>query len=258
MIEIVVLGSGSRGNCALLRQDGHAVMIDAGLSAREIARRCAAVGQDLAKIDAILLTHEHADHVAGVRVFAKRCGAVVAGNAATLAAAGLHFPHVAQLATFTTGQRFTAGRFAVTPFRVPHDAVEPVGFILEAEGVRVGYATDLGHVTPEVRARLEGCAAIVMESNHDREMLRLGPYPWVTKQRVASANGHLSNDHAAAALPDIVAFGTEHVVLAHVSETNNHPHLARAAVHGALLAAGRDRVRLEVAPQDRPATPVRL
>lgn len=258
MIEIVALGSGSRGNCTLVRRDGHAVMIDAGLSARDIVRRCAAVGQDLGKIEAILLTHEHGDHACGVRVFARRCGAVVAANAPTLAAAGLGFPHVARIATFVTGTTFTAGPFAVTPFPVPHDAAEPVGFVLEAEGTRIGYATDLGRVTREVTAHLQGCAAVVLEANHDRELLRLGPYPWVTKERVASAQGHLSNDHAAAALPDIVAFGTEQVLLAHVSETNNDPRLAYAAVKGALADAGRDRVRLEVALQNRPSAPLRL
>ena len=259
MVEILVLGSGSRGNCTLLRAGGRAILVDAGFSAKEIAKRLAAVDQDPGKIEAILVTHEHADHVGGLRVLARRTGALVLGNLPTLRALARTLVDVPRQAAFVAFEPFGAGPFAVTAFPVPHDAADPVGFVLEAEGVRVGYATDLGHVTRTVEEHLAGCAAVVFESNHDREMLMAGPYPWVTKQRVASAHGHLSNEHAAAALPAITSGGTEHLVLAHLSETNNHPQLARAAVHSALEAAGlSSRVGVQLALQDRPGARIAL
>ena len=164
MVEVVVLGSGSRGNCTLVRAGERAVLIDAGLSAKDIKHRLAAVGQDLRRIEAILVTHEHADHVNGLRVFARRTGALVLANLATLRALAARLVDVRQQAAFTNGTVFAAGPFHVTAFPIPHDAIDPVGFVLEAEGVRVGYSTDLGHVTPLVEERLSGCAAIVLSS----------------------------------------------------------------------------------------------
>ncbi|MBP7146726.1 MAG: MBL fold metallo-hydrolase [Acidobacteria bacterium] len=257
MVELVMLGSGSRGNCALVRTERSALLVDAGLSARQIARRLDAVGQDPRRIDAILVTHEHRDHLCGVATFARKFHTLVLGNEATLAAAG---PVVEGLPVerFVNGESLQVGAFVVTPFPVPHDAADPVGLVLEAEGVRIGYATDLGHVTHLVAARLAGCAALVIETNHDRDMLMDGPYPWVVKQRVASRIGHLSNDHAAASLPALAAGGTSHVVLAHISETNNDPGLARVTVETALSAAGLAGVDVHVARQDRPIDGVPL
>lgn len=257
MVELVVLGSGSRGNCTLVRTSRGALLIDAGLSARQIVRRLAEAGQSPDRLDGILLTHEHQDHVNGLAVFTRCRDIPVLGNAATLEAAGGKLGQ-ARRKTFTTGQPFDWAGFRVTPFATPHDAAEPVGFVLEAEGVRVGYATDLGHVTQLVAARLTGCDALVFEANHDREMLMEGPYPWVTKQRVASRLGHLSNDHAASALPRIALGETRHLILAHLSETNNNPGLARAAVEIALREAGLPRVGVATASQERPAAPLRL
>lgn len=257
MVELIVLGSGSRGNCTLVRSGGGAVLIDAGLSARQIVRRLLEFGQSPDHLDGILLTHEHSDHVNGIAVFTRRHDVPVLGNAATLNAAGPALGQ-ARRETFQTGQPFDWGGFLVTPFATPHDAAEPVGFVLEAHGRRVGYATDLGHVTQLVSARLAGCAAIVFESNHDREMLMEGPYPWVTKQRVSSRLGHLSNDHAASALPALVGPETRHLVLAHLSQTNNHPELAKAAVETALNEAGLKSIMVSTAAQERPAELVRL
>lgn len=258
MVELVVLGSGSRGNATLVRTAAGALLIDAGLSAREIVRRLEAVGQDPRRVEAILLTHEHSDHVSGLRVLLDRLPVVVAANEATFAAAAQALGDDVDRFVFTTGETFAAGPFEVTAFPVPHDAADPVGFLLEAEGARIGYATDLGHVTRLVETRLSGCAAVVFETNHDLRMLMDGPYPWATKQRVASRQGHLSNEHAAAALPGIAAYGVQHLVLAHLSATNNDPRLARATVEGALEAAGVGRVNVHLAPQDRPGSRIRL
>jgi phosphoribosyl 1,2-cyclic phosphodiesterase len=258
MVELVVLGSGSRGNSTLVRAGGKAILIDAGLSARAIVGRLEEVGQDPRRIEAILLTHEHADHVNGLAVFLRRHPTVVAGNQATLAAVAGAVDAAPEQFCFEAARPFTVGRFEVTAFPVPHDSADPVGFVLEAEGARIGYATDLGHVTRLVEARLAYCAAVVLEANHDRQMLMDGPYPWSIKQRVASRHGHLSNDHVAAAAPIMAAGGVEHLVLAHLSETNNDPQLARSAAEGALAAAGLGRVSVEVACQARPAARIRL
>lgn len=259
MVEVVVLGSGSRGNCTLLRADGgRGVLIDAGFSAKEIRRRLEQAGQDPCKVEAILLTHEHSDHLAGVRVFARRTGSAVLANDATLRAAALTFLDVPHVAAFENGVPFSCGPFTVTAFPVPHDAADPVGFVLEAEGVRIGYATDLGHVTRLVETRLTACHAVVFEANHDRDMLMAGPYPWVTKQRVASTHGHLSNEYAAQALPPIASMGTQQVVLAHLSQTNNDPALALAAVSAGLNAWGLGRVGVHLAQQDAPIDALRF
>ncbi len=256
MIELVVLGSGSRGNATLVRCGKSTVLIDAGFSTRELCQRMDAVGQDPKQIDAILLTHEHGDHIAGLRAFTRRFGTPVYGTVGTLNSLQKELADAPDIVQFETGEPFQAGAFAVQAFPIPHDAVDPVGFVLTAESVTVGYATDLGHVTRLVEERLRQCVALIFEANHDRKMLMDGPYPWVTKQRVASRFGHLSNEHAAASLP-VVARDAQALVLAHLSETNNDPALCRATVEPALRAAGH-RLAVHVAPQHRPTEWVRL
>jgi phosphoribosyl 1,2-cyclic phosphodiesterase len=256
MIELTVLGSGSRGNATLVRTERSAVLIDIGFSTRELCRRLEAVGHDPQQIEAIVLTHEHGDHIAGLATFTRRFGLPVYGNGATLAALDKELAHATCITEFETGVPFEIGEFCIDPFPIPHDAVDPVGFVLHAQGLRVGYATDLGHVTGLIAERLRGCSAIVFESNHDRQMLLDGPYPWVTKQRVASRYGHLSNEHAAEALPVLAADSAE-LVLAHLSETNNQPALCRAVVESALRSHGLG-LNVHVAEQHRPSHWVRI
>ncbi len=254
MVELCVLGSGSKGNATLVRTERSALLIDAGLSARQLSRRLEVVGQDPDRLDAILLTHEHSDHIAGVRVFRKRRALPLVANDATLAASeGVLGESIAGEQLLETGSSLAIEDFRITSFGVPHDAAETVGYLLEAEGVRIGYATDLGHVTRLVRERLQGCEILVVEANHDRQMLLDGPYPWPTKQRVASRHGHLSNDHTATLLPEIIGERTEHVILAHLSETNNDPLLALSAVRGAFVSLNGGGPTFEVARQDRPS-----
>lgn len=252
MIELFILGSGSRGNSALLRSSGSAVLIDAGLSARQLALRLQAVGQNPAELDSILITHEHTDHTGGVPVFTRRFHTPVFAKEKTIAAAGPRLTHCGDLNPISADVPFRAGAFDVTAFPIPHDAADPVGFVLEAGGVRTGYATDLGHASDGVIENLSGCDIVVIETNHDRNMLLTGPYPRMTKQRIDSDIGHLSNEHTAEALPQIIGERTKQLVMAHLSETNNIPRLARAAIEKALEYAGIDGVTLHTASQSRP------
>ncbi|MFC1628566.1 MBL fold metallo-hydrolase [Gemmatimonadota bacterium] len=256
MVELITLGSGSRGNSTLLRTARSAILIDAGLTARQLFLRLEAVDQDPSSIDAIVITHEHSDHICGVPVFTRRTSTCVRANEAAVASAGPTLQNAATLKTFTTGRSFEAGDFTITPFPISHDAAEPVGFTLEAEGIITGYATDLGHAGHEVVERLTGCEIVVLESNHDRNMLFTGPYPPLTKQRVDSDHGHLSNEAAAELLIKLIPGGTRKIVLAHLSETNNIPRLARAVVEGALRRNDMEGISLHVASQKRPGDPV--
>ncbi|MDH3283563.1 MAG: MBL fold metallo-hydrolase [Acidobacteriota bacterium] len=255
-LELVVLGSGSRGNATLVRGAGAAILIDAGISARQIAARLEGVGQSPGRLDAILLTHEHGDHVAGLAGLTRRFPTTVFANAATLAAVDGRLGDRTTCETFECGKLFSIGPFDVRAFQVPHDAADPVGFVIETRGRRFGFATDLGHVTDSISEELSDCDALVFEANHDREMLRDGPYPWFTKQRVASELGHLSNEHAAAELTRIVSERTSQLVLAHLSATNNDPGLACATVAGALRSAGPGAPSVVAASQSEPLGPL--
>lgn len=223
-ITINVLASGSKGNAVYLESGGRAVLIDAGLSARELVRRMGLVAVDPHRIEAILVTHEHTDHNRGVRALARRLKIPVHGTAGTLAATDLSADVISHVVK--CGEAGTVGPFTIQPFSTPHDAADPVGYIVEQNGIKVGIATDLGYCTGLVQERLAGADAVIVESNHDEKMLMEGPYPWFLKQRVRSRTGHLSNDAAAGFLGRIHHTGLQHVILAHLSEVNNHPDLA--------------------------------
>jgi phosphoribosyl 1,2-cyclic phosphodiesterase len=240
-VSLTVLASGSRGNATVLASSRTRLLIDCGLSCRETCRRLAAAGIAPESLSAILITHEHSDHVNGVHVMAKRFGLPVFMTEPTHAEWRRLFKDSAgnrvraeRLESFSPGRGFTVGDIDVMPFTIPHDAADPVGFRFVAEGVRVAYATDLGFMPPNVRDQLRGCDGLVLESNHDLEMLRGGPYPWAVKQRVMSRVGHLSNESLAEFLATDYDGGAAFLVLAHLSEHNNHPDLARVAAERAL------------------------
>ena len=245
-----MLASGSRGNSTVLSSSGTTILIDAGLSCRETLRRMVCAGEDPARLSAIVITHEHQDHVHGLAVLARKLKIPVyitvgthqewqrwvrgpATRQAPLYAdddkAYLH-----RCEHFRSGEKFQVGDIEVLPFTIPHDAVDPVGFVFCLEGVRIGIATDLGYLAANVKMHLRGCDALMLESNHDVEMLRGGPYPWSVKQRVMSRVGHLSNDSLAEFLSTDYDGGAAFLVLAHLSEANNHPELARQAAERAL------------------------
>jgi phosphoribosyl 1,2-cyclic phosphodiesterase len=314
-MRMTVLASGSKGNSTVISSSKTTVLVDAGLSCRELLKRMAVAGEDPAKLDAILITHEHIDHVAGLAVLARklnipvfftepthrawvrmltprttmsyakwldhiqqekeaRAAAVAASQAwggielggINLAAeacrsddphAVLELPveeepcdaevqqalppkekanpaHLPAVEYFKAGTHFSIGDLEIMPFTIPHDAADPCGFVFEAAGIRMAVATDLGYMPPNVKSALKCVDVLLLESNHDLEMLRDGPYPWSVKQRVLSRVGHLSNDATAEFLQKDYDGGAAYIVLGHLSESNNAPELARISAEKAI------------------------
>ncbi len=237
-IRLTVLGSGSAGNATCIAGDGVTILVDAGFSCRELAGRLRAVGVGPESLQGLLITHEHADHVRGAARFSRSFGVPVYCSAATFRAAGLDREAIPEWIEVEAGAPFAVGGLTITPFPVPHDAVDTVGYVVQAEGRRVGYATDLGHGAAPVREGLAGCDLLVLESNHDVDLLQSGPYPEVVKQRILSRHGHLDNESAAELLADVAGERTRRVVLAHLSRTNNRPALAVEAARREFERAG--------------------
>jgi phosphoribosyl 1,2-cyclic phosphodiesterase len=346
MVRFTVLASGSKGNSTVVSGGRTRILVDAGLSCRELYRRMKLAGEDPATLDAIVVTHEHQDHINGLAVTARKLGVPVYFTEAThrawmrwltprrqmsyaqwlalcrkQAAERQAEPEVKEsevaecdpeaseaesqpkaavavdpapnpasspapdpnstrepacepaappslkedptwlpaVEYFEAGRPFTIGDIGVSPFTIPHDAADPVGFVFTAEGARLGFATDLGYVTPNVKQQLRSLDLLLLESNHDLEMLRDGPYPWAVKQRVLSRVGHLSNDAASDFLSTGYDGQAAYVILAHLSENNNLPELARVAAERALL--GRASLlanRLLLAEQHQPLEPIIL
>lgn len=255
-MRFVPLASGSQGNATLVEFDTTRLLVDAGLPVKELVARLAASGVEPEAISAVLLSHEHQDHVRGAQKFSQRFHVPVAASWATLEGMDRSPQAFAGWIDLRVGRAVTIGEAEVVSFPVPHDAAAPVGFVLEAAGVRVGIATDLGHATPQIADRLAGCDLLMIESNHDALLLRDGPYPWRLKDRVSGKFGHLSNSEAAALIKRSVDERCRCVVLAHLSEKNNTPELARTSALRALHARGCERVDLRVARSDKPLAPV--
>ena len=230
-MRLIVLASGSSGNAALVESGGRAVLLDAGISAREMLRRLAAAGASDVRIEAVLVTHEHADHVRGVRVLARRLGVPVIASVGTLQAAAACLADVPETIAISRGEQISLAGMRVGAFATAHDAAEPLGFTFESRrGHRITIATDTGVVTPEVADALTGANVIGLEANHDLRMLADGPYPPFLKRRIAGDRGHLSNESAAAALAAARWKGLSHVFALHISEQNNTPTAARGAL----------------------------
>jgi phosphoribosyl 1,2-cyclic phosphodiesterase len=315
MVRFTVLASGSKGNSTVVSGGRTRILVDCGLSCRELFRRMMLAGEEPESLDAIIITHEHMDHINGLSVTARKLGIPVyfteathrawmrwltprrqmtyaqwleqcrqqaaerQAEADTAAVEGEPDEPEPEPATeppsdrppsrkqdptwlpaveyFQAGQPFDIGDIAVSPFTIPHDAADPVGFVFRAEGVRMAFATDLGYIPPNVKAQLKGVDLLLLESNHDLEMLRDGPYPWAVKQRVLSRVGHLSNEAAAQFLESEYDGQAAYVILAHLSESNNLPELARVTAERALL--GRASLlanRLMLAAQHEPLSSI--
>ncbi len=265
-VSVSVLASGSRGNTTLVESSKARILVDAGISCRETFKRLKSLGREPREISAILITHEHSDHVYGLATLAKKLkvpvfmtGATHQAWARSLRNESGEMPQVAKLGIFSAGRSFQIADITVTPFTIPHDAADPVGFTFRAEGTKLAIATDLGYMPASVCDHLRGCEVLIIESNHDLEMLRAGVYPWSVKQRVMSRVGHLSNESLAQFFAQNYDGGASYIVLAHLSEQNNHPEIALRAAENALgpqMTLIRNRVML--AAQNAPTESIRL
>lgn len=253
-MRVAVLGSGSRGNAVVVDGGGRRILLDAGFSCREIEKRLAALGLSAEGLDAVVVTHEHRDHVRGADRLARRWRLPIYATGGTLRQAyGLTEEALAMARTLSSGVPVEIAGFVVEPFAIPHDAAEPVGLVVTApDGCRLGLAGDLGSRSRLAWARLAELDVLLLETNHDLDMLRDGPYPWVLKQRIAGRHGHLSNRDAADGLPELLCDRLRWVVCYHLSETNNLPHLAGEEV-AVMLAREGSRAEVAVSHQDRPS-----
>jgi phosphoribosyl 1,2-cyclic phosphodiesterase len=245
-LRVCVLGSGSKGNCTYIESPEVRILVDVGLSAREIERRLRLIGRSPEGLDGVLISHEHADHIQGVGALARRYRLPVYANAATWQRAQHVVGVVADRREFWTGRPFMLKDLATEPFSLPHDADDPVAFRLSWRRRTMAIVTDLGYPSQLVRERIKGCHLLVLEANHDDAMLKAGPYPWPLKQRIGGKSGHLSNLQSSQLLRDILHDELEQVVLAHLSEINNLPDLARLTAQEGLGSRG---TRLSVASQ---------
>jgi phosphoribosyl 1,2-cyclic phosphodiesterase len=228
-MQFSCLSSGSKANCTYVKSAQSAVLVDVGLSARQVELRLESIGAKPQDISAILITHEHSDHICGVESFSRKHRIPVYANqgAAPFVKKSYH------VEVFASDQEFVLDDFHVQPVTTQHDAAEPVGFILDDRQFRIGVITDLGRITPTIRHYTQHLNAIILESNHDQELLQICSYAWHLKQRISSTHGHLSNDSAAAFLATIATSQLSHIVLAHLSENSNTPRhaLNTAAAH---------------------------
>jgi len=250
-MKICLLASGSKGNALLIESGRTRLLIDAGLSARQIRRRLELIGIDAASLTALLITHEHTDHVRGLGPLVRQLDLPVYLQS-DLAGRLPDVGKTTAVREFADGEDFTVNDLTIRPFAVTHDSLAPVGFTFNGERGKVGLATDLGVVTRLVTDCLRDCRALIVETNHDEAMLRDGPYPWQLKQRVRSSHGHLSNLAGSVLLQDLLWTGLETVFLGHLSETNNRPELAVQAARKVLNEQTVCAPQLLVGRQDKP------
>lgn len=251
-LRVCILASGSSGNCTYVGSPATGILIDAGLSGRETKRRLEQIDVDLDALSGICLSHEHGDHVAGVRVLHNRHGLPLFANRGTIDGLAKD-PRLTALPwnVFETGSPFQIGDLLIEPFSVPHDAYDPVGFVVSGAGAKVGVVTDMGIATALIRQRLRDCDAVVVESNHDERMLEEAERPWSLKQRIKGRQGHLSNQHAVEMLTAIAGPRLRHVFLAHISEDCNERELAMRLTMSTLGEAGHKHIRVSCTFPDR-------
>lgn len=231
-MRICQLASGSKGNSIYIESEKTRILIDAGLSALQLSKRLADIGVDIAELDAVFITHEHGDHCRGIGPLSRIYGVPIYIHSETYAM----LPNIGEInhCFFDVGQSITCKDIEISSFAITHDAVAPVGFTIDTIAGKIGVATDLGIATRLVQQRLRQCRALIIETNHDEDMLRDGPYPWDLKQRIRSKHGHLSNADGAELVQQLLWSGLDAVFLAHLSETNNTPQLAQKCVRTVL------------------------
>jgi phosphoribosyl 1,2-cyclic phosphodiesterase len=252
-LNFTLLGSSSSGNTTLVSDGSTHVLVDVGLSGRETARRLREIGMEPEDISAVIVSHEHGDHCRGAGPFVKALDIPVFITEGALENSRIRMDPK-KYRRIVAGESFEVYGLQFTGFSIPHDAADPLGFVIQKSGVKIGIALDLGYLSNLVLERLKGCDAIILESNHDVRMLKAGPYPWALKQRVMSRRGHLSNDSVAEFLKNDFDGKASHVVLAHLSKQNNLPEIALLSAQRALEARSPSactRTRIELADADR-------
>lgn len=254
-LSICILASGSRGNAIYVSGGSTSILIDAGLSGIEIERRLNSKGLHPENLDAILVSHEHTDHIQGVGVLSRRFNLPVFISSKTEKAAVSKLGTVRVIKNFECGSTFMINDLSIHPFSISHDAEDPSGFTVNQNGTKIGLATDLGIATSMVKEHLKGCSLLILEANHDEDMLLNGPYPWPIKQRIRSRTGHLSNEASKNLLKEVQHDRLKYVILAHLSETNNTPQKALSEVGRAITDC---QAQLDVATQDKCGALLRL
>jgi len=264
-IHLTILGSGSAGNCTLVETDKTMLLLDAGLSGRQIAQRLALIGRHVDHISGVVLTHEHSDHTRALGILCKSHPLPVYANRLTAEAvtADAELPEGVRISwrLFSTGASFEVGDLLVESFSVPHDAYDPVNFVIRHpdSGHAIGVLTDLGHVTKLVTERVRSMDVLVVEANHDLKLLQEDPArPWGLKQRIMSRHGHLSNDAAATLTSEVACDRLRHVFLAHLSRDCNRPELAQQTVGDKLRHIGARHIAIAVSSQDKPTATLTL
>ena len=247
-LAVCILASGSKGNATFISDGPTSILVDAGLSGIEIERRLKSRGLCPEKLDGILVSHEHADHIQGVGVLSRRYNLPVYISPKTQKALQTQLGNVPDLINFECGVTFMIKTLTVHPFAISHDAKDPAGFTVKQNGAKIGIATDLGVATTVVKEHLKACDLLILEANHDVTMLMEGPYPWPLKQRIKSRTGHLSNEDSKNLLYELKHDRLVYVILAHLSETNNTRHKALNRVQEALAHC---KTRIDVATQDQ-------
>lgn len=253
-----ILASGSSGNTCYIETGKASVLIDAGLSGRETERRLGLLGVSARNLDALIITHEHSDHIKGAGPLARRFGLPLYINRKTLEKGQRAMGNLPKPVIVRTGQTLTIRDLTVETFTKCHDAADPLGLILSFDGTRMGLVTDLGRSTRLVVDRLRECNALIVEFNHDQEMLEEGPYPLDLKRRIKGPDGHLSNKQAGELVRKICHDNLNYLVLAHLSKTNNNPTKAHKEAKDALGESGITRVNILISEQDTPSPLIQL
>jgi phosphoribosyl 1,2-cyclic phosphodiesterase len=257
-VQLTILGSGSGGNCAYLETPGTRILVDAGFSLRQIRERLAAIGRAPEGLSGVLVTHEHSDHVLGLTALCSKLNIPVYCNRATRDEAQSQLKTSFDAHLFTTGASFELGDVFVDTFTLPHDAVDPVGFLLSTSQGKIGFLTDLGHATKLALQRVRKANVLVLETNHDLKMLQDSGRPWSLKQRIAGRHGHLSNAEAADAAEQIMSAELRHLYLGHLSRECNRPQLAREVICERLDKIRATHVTVELTHQHVPCPTLSL
>ena len=250
MIGFCPLGSGSKGNCIYLGTKHTKVLIDAGLSGRAIKNRLAEIDVDINDIEAILITHEHSDHITGLRVLAYNLNIPIIANSETAKGIADHFKAIPRFKIFATGESFEFADLNIHPFTIQHDTPDPVAFTINTSEHKLGFCTDLGYVTSLVEQKLRGCDYLYIEANHQPSMVHACSRPMVYKQRVLGRHGHLSNEACAKLLKDIYHENLKQIYLAHLSDECNSPYVAMEIIKQSLEHAHKD-LRISIAHQNK-------